>query len=117
MSLDLVVNESIRIPHAATPLMGKKRRDSSARLRIRATHPVQDRDTLHPCPACAAFGHLLYEYENGTYEQKRCKWCEGAKYVDDQMLGIHERWLRILRHHRSKGLCKIVHVTPLPMDR
>ncbi len=68
-----------------------------------------------PCPACASFGYLLYEYTDGSYEQKKCNWCDGFSYVDNSMRKVFERWNQILRIKREAKRCKLVSVTPIAM--
>lgn len=84
--------------------MGTRRRESDSRLLLRITKALEDRDTLIPCQACGGSGDHLIEYPKGGYRQVACKWCSKG-FTDKETARMFQRWLRIARHNKSKGLC------------
>ena len=83
--------------------MGRRKRQSDHRLRVRRQSPEQERSTLLPCPACEDGSKVLEDA--GTYRVRRCCWCDGARSVEATMLPLHRRWIRIVTWNRARGAC------------
>jgi hypothetical protein len=80
--------------------MSTKQRESSQRAVTRARLPSAERETLLPCPACEGQGKHLLDGPDGRYSMKRCRWCNGAGFVDHTMFRVFARWLRIYNRNR-----------------
>lgn len=76
--------------------MGKKRRESDHRLRLRLSKPRKDRETLLPCDACDGNGmRLLPTTQPYKYRRVRCAFCDGTGHVDRHMAAVYARWKSI----------------------
>lgn len=84
--------------------MGKRKSDSSDRLRIRAARPVAERETLIPCPACD--GSAVHRYDDGwRYRVRVCRWCDGVGATNGEVYKMFRRWRRIRAWNIARGTC------------
>ncbi len=82
------------------------RRISSAKIRAQRVLPVEDRDTLLPCPSCDGQKTRTVERPNGRYVMRICRWCEGLGSVGPPVFKLFSRWLKIKNHNRVMGRCQ-----------
>jgi len=84
--------------------MSKLTSDSQRRLALRRQLPVENRDTLMPCPACSGEGKRLVEVY-GRYRQMPCRWCQGNGAVPLIITAAWARWQRIKMTNKIAGRC------------
>jgi hypothetical protein len=84
--------------------VGRKKRESDHRLRLRLDKEAQDRSTLLPCPACEDGTRVLEDA--GTYRMRKCSWCDGTRSVEASMLPLHRRWIKIWTWNKARGACR-----------
>jgi transcription elongation factor Elf1 len=107
----------------ALAAMGKKKRASTDRHKIRMTKPPEKRDTLLPCPACGGERQRPAQSEesNDTNYAIRfvdCKWCDGNGVVEVGIRKMFRRWIRIYACNIAAGRCQRksgrIHPSALP---
>lgn len=81
------------------------RRQSVARLRLRALLAADKQETLLPCPACGGKKQVVKEHQDGRYSTRACRWCDGTGTVDTTGMRVFLRWRRIYQINASSGRC------------
>lgn len=82
--------------------MGKLRRKALNQRNL----PKQDQETMVICNYCNGSGKIIIEDDGRIYRSRICPFCMGSGAVTKDIYRACSRWLGILHHHQSKGLCK-----------